>query len=189
MLRVWFQALLGHFRDRYIINYYYFLICQHLLVFRVRDNSLVRMEKKSVSLTVKLKSSIRETQNYWCVLIVAPIQHKKIIFRKNILFKSGVRCHASCVTCCVQHVTCHLSLTATATAMDHSPLTPPVYTAGCWCRSWPRPIHNELQGPKIHIILHRGFSPFLKTKFQILTPMSFHYFSWRSHLVNDKFRI
>ena len=86
-----------------------FFIWPHLFMFRVGDNSLVSMGKKSVSLTVKLKSSIQETQNYWCVLIVAPIQNKKIIFRK-IFFSnqvSGVICLESHVACNMSPVTCH----------------------------------------------------------------------------------
>ena len=38
---------------------------------------------------------------------------------------SGVRCHVLCVTCCMSPVTCHMSLTQTATATDPPPANSP----------------------------------------------------------------
>ena len=71
----------------------------------------------------------------WLVWIVATIKIKINI----LLHVSGVHCQVSGVRYHASHVTCHMSLTPTATVTDPPLLTPPVCTAGCCSSSWPRP--------------------------------------------------
>ena len=76
--------------------------------------------------------------------------------------------------CCVSPLPCHMLLTSTARATDPPPANPPLWTAGCCCWSWPRPINNETC----------RFKTICEQKSQLHRPMSFHIFSLRIFFLN-----
>ena len=81
--------------------------------------------------------------------------------------------HVSCVMCCVSTLTCHMSLTPTATAMDPTPalLTPTICTAECCSWSW---LTHQQWVTKTNTILR--FLTMSEPKAQILRPIFFKHF-------------